>query len=345
MKKWATKLKDYLIYLILKPYYPKPKEILWWFPPVCNLRCQQCYIWKNKKNFEDINIEEKKKIIKKLYYWMSTFTLNFLAGEPFLHKDILLLVEYAANLGIKTSLTTNGSLVNEELARKIVKSGLTFIAFSLDSLHPKIHDEIRGVKGTHKKAIQGIRYLIAYRKQELRNTPVIYINSLIMAKNLEELPLLVEWVKKEKIDGITFQPIASPEFFDGMVNNEYWFKKSRLWPNFKKVKNVLDKLIELKKKGFPIKNSLNDLKKFYRYFQDPVRFSKEEWCTAGTESLTISTEGKLQLCPGKIPLGDILKDNLGRKWNSFDAFRLRREIARCQRQCKIIPIYKEDFYF
>ncbi|MFB6089414.1 MAG: radical SAM protein, partial [Candidatus Aenigmatarchaeota archaeon] len=72
----------------------KPKNVFMWFEPRCNLRCEHCNIWKNKKNVE-LDVEDKKKIIRKLVDSLGTkFTLNFLGGELFLYDGIFEILEY-----------------------------------------------------------------------------------------------------------------------------------------------------------------------------------------------------------------------------------------------------------
>ena len=60
--------------------------------------------------------------------------IRFTGGEPLLHKDIVSLVGFAANAGVKSvHLTTNGLLL-EKVAKPLLDAGLTGINISLDTL-------------------------------------------------------------------------------------------------------------------------------------------------------------------------------------------------------------------
>ncbi len=337
----------YLQYAVFRKKAIKlPTQVFLWFEPYCNLRCQQCAIWHNQPRKEiTFNLERKKKIVRKIYDWLGNkFTLNLLGGELFLYKDkILELVRYTSSLGIKTSITTNGTLLTREICLGIIKSRLHFLSFSLDALTPSLHEEIRGRKNIYPKIIDNI-FCLKRLKGEKR-TPVIYISTIIMKKNLSEIIPLVYWIKEKGLDGITFQPIVSVEFFNGPKLGPFWFKRSPFWPSFKEVEPIILKVIELKKEGYPVKNSISDLRKILFYFKDPIKFARKEKCVSGINSLTVTPTGELKLCPIRSSLGSVLREDLDERWRSFEAFLMRKEIGKCERQCKALSLNKDDFYF
>lgn len=65
-------------------------------------------------------------------------------GEPLVHPDLFEMLEYAQEKGVgQVGLTTNGSLVREEQARRLLKSGIAMIDFSLDAVRAETFHEIR----------------------------------------------------------------------------------------------------------------------------------------------------------------------------------------------------------
>ncbi len=325
----------------------KPSQVFIWFKPICNLRCKQCGIWKeNKKNMGGgFSYQNAEKIIYKLNDWLgSDFTLNFLGGELFLYKKFLSLVQLSDKLGIRTSVTTNGSLIDKSMARKIVFSGLSYIAVSLDSVDPKIHNKQRGLSNLHQQVMEAIKHLVSTKIETYRPLK-IFINSLIFKQNLKEIIPLVLFASNLGVDAITFQPIADPGFFGpGEIDNK-WYEKSDFWPEYAETKKVITKLIELKNQGEIIGNTLTDLKKFLDYFKNPIKFATSYSCHAHLDSLVISAEGEIKLCPSMSAIGKILKDDLDRVWSNNQAQKARGEIIKCKKQCKILSLYKEDFYF
>jgi radical SAM protein with 4Fe4S-binding SPASM domain len=72
------------------------------------------------------------------------FTLKFsMRGEPLLHPDIVEMIGYAKEQGIKEVwINTNGGLITEELARDIISSGVDWITMSFDGLG-EMYESIR----------------------------------------------------------------------------------------------------------------------------------------------------------------------------------------------------------
>ena len=77
-------------------------------------------------------------------------------GEPLLHSDLEKIIKLAKEKGFLVGMTTNATLVSEEKAKNLSKSGLDTIAVSLDGIG-KTHDKFRNVNNSFEKAIEGIR--------------------------------------------------------------------------------------------------------------------------------------------------------------------------------------------
>lgn len=354
-----------------KQNYKKPKNVFMWLEPICNLRCNHCNIWKNESSV-NLEVSKKKGIIKKLIdSFGGDFTLHFMGGELLLYDDIFDILKYSNKFDLKTSITSNGTLIDKKNAERIIQSGLTCINLSLDSVDPHVHDENRGVEGVHKKVLKSIDNLTSKENRK----PSIIINTLVMRKNIHELPKLVKFADERNVDGIAFQPVIPPVFFGGRYNkstlsnfydsisslvpsnlenviiglknyllrNKNHFEGEDFWPKFEELRPVLNKIIEMKKDGYPIKNNLKYLNKIHEYFKDPLHFSKKYECKV-YEDLTIRKDGNIQLCPkGKI-LGDIEQINLTKMEFSRKMEKLKENVKNCQEICKILRCNSNDFY-
>lgn len=341
-----------ILQLLKSNNYEKPNRAFWWLKPICNLNCNHCSIGKNTdlKNFKPaLNLKDKKQVVDHLYEWLGEgFSLSFIAGEPFLHKDMLDIISHASKKGIITSVTSNGTLTSQPLfAKKVVLSGLNFLAFSLDSVSSNIHDRTRGRKGVRRQVSSSIKNIQEAKKQLKTKSPAVYINTIIMKENLKEIPELVKWAKKEKIDGVTFQPIANPNMFgEGGEIHENWFETSSLWPKTSDVLKLIEKLEKMKLEGYPLKNSKKDFKKFVKYFKDPISFAEGPPNKGELKSISITSDGYLKMCPSiQENFGNILTEDLDRMWRSKLAKEARKHILSCKSQCKILANSKEDFYF
>ncbi len=148
----------------------------------CNLKCKMCPFW--KRSSENLSTQKEKEILKQIYD-SGVCAIGFEGGEPLLRKDLTEILAYSRSLPLHTSLITNGTLLKsriDEIAPYI--NGIVFV--SLDGLE-KTHDQIRGVDGCFKRAIEGIT--AAKEKVSVR------INTTIMADNIHEVEDTVKLAK------------------------------------------------------------------------------------------------------------------------------------------------------
>jgi MoaA/NifB/PqqE/SkfB family radical SAM enzyme len=122
----------------------------------CNLKCKQCY---NKSGCPkpDISIEKWLDVAKQLVD-IGVFECVISGGEPLLLKDDLYkIMDVLHDGGIRFVLVTNGMLMNEQVIDKMSKYDYYWVQVSIDGSRPEIHDEIRGVKGSWKRAVNAAK--------------------------------------------------------------------------------------------------------------------------------------------------------------------------------------------
>jgi Fe-coproporphyrin III synthase len=56
----------------------------------------------------------------------------FSGGKPIIRHDLLELIGYAKGKGLRAVISTNGTLITKEMARKLKKFGLSYVGISLD---------------------------------------------------------------------------------------------------------------------------------------------------------------------------------------------------------------------
>lgn len=105
----------------------------------CNFRCRQCF---SKFGTEKLlPVEDWKKIIDNCIAGADVTEFNIAGGEPMLYPGLTELVKYIRSKGVKASLITNGSLMDEEWIKNY--SGLyETIGFSVDSLDDETNRKI-----------------------------------------------------------------------------------------------------------------------------------------------------------------------------------------------------------
>jgi len=311
----------------------------------CMLRCKMCYLWERQRDADELNIAEWKDLIDALSKLIvpEPIRLHFGGGEPFSRDGIFDLIKFSAQKNFKTMVTSNGFLVDSRIAGKISDSGLTHITFSLDSLQEKVHDYLRGKKGSQAKVLKAVEHV-----NDLQEKPTLGINCLISAVNLEEILPLARWViSNNKISGVIFQAVIQP--FD-TVPDDQWYKKDmfrELWPKeIERVEYVIDQLIELKKSGNDkISNPVAQLEAFKMYFRNPLEFLKKTACPMNGASLLINWLGQVHLC-GMLPnIGNIREHPIREILTSIKAKDRQREMWLCNRNCnnKVNCFFNKEF--
>jgi len=132
--------------------------IFWNVTNKCNLACTHCYITAGPgvDSSHELSLAEAKAFIADLAE-MSIPLLLFSGGEPLMRKDFWELAAYATEKGLKTALSTNGTLITKEVAAKIKAAGIEYAGVSLDGANEKTHDAMRNQPGCFKKALQALK--------------------------------------------------------------------------------------------------------------------------------------------------------------------------------------------
>ncbi len=130
----------------------------------CNLRCRHCWISPPLKESldddEELSTGEIVAIIKAAKE-LGLKDVKFTGGEPLLRKDIGELLRFCHDEDIKVGIETNGTLIDGKMASAIKKYKAFYISVSLDSHLEEMNDHFRGRKGAFKRALAGIRALVA----------------------------------------------------------------------------------------------------------------------------------------------------------------------------------------
>ena len=174
----------------------KKPVVVWNVGQRCNLKCIHCYSHSQNREYSgELSGEEGWTLIKDLAQFGSPVIL-FSGGEPLLRKDLLDLAQLATDLGMRAVISTNGTLITQDMARKLKKIGLSYVGVSLDGME-ETNDRFRGVKGAFQAALGGIRNCQgAGIKVGLRFT--------INRRNAQDIPGIFDLLEKENIPRVCF---------------------------------------------------------------------------------------------------------------------------------------------
>lgn len=133
----------------------KKPVVVWNCTRTCNLKCAHCYALSDGRKYPQLSTDEAKAMIDDLAAFGAPVLL-FSGGEPCLRDDLVELMHYAKDAGMRVVISTNGTLITPELARRFAEVGLSYVGVSFDG-DRATHDAFRGVPGSFDLALQGLR--------------------------------------------------------------------------------------------------------------------------------------------------------------------------------------------
>jgi len=128
--------------------------VFWNLTDRCNLNCTHCYSKSGpgRTTEGELATAEALSVIDDLAD-MGVPLILFTGGEPLLREDIWELARCAGNHGLKMALSTNGTMITSDIARRIKESGIEYAGISLDGARAETHDRFRNSPGAFKKTI------------------------------------------------------------------------------------------------------------------------------------------------------------------------------------------------
>ncbi len=178
----------------------KRPVVVWNLTGQCNLHCLHCYASARTHPLPgELTTEEGERVLEDLAA-MGVPVVLFSGGEPLLRGDIFRLASYARRLGLRTVLSTNGTLIDADMARRIREAGFSYVGISLDGLEG-VHDKVRGVKGAFRRSLQG---LALCRQLGLR----VGIRFTVHRKNVDQLPHILDLAAEEGVDRFCLYHLA-----------------------------------------------------------------------------------------------------------------------------------------
>ena len=252
----------------------------WHLSENCNLKCLHCYQESHKpiqlKYEELVDIYNQfKELLKKL---KMKGHINITGGEPLCNPHLFKILDLIKKDQdfITFSILTNGTLITEEIAKKIKSYNPYYVQVSLEG-GKKTNDYIRG-KGTYNKIAKGI--------VNLRNQDIFTSISFTATKlNYKEFPKVVKYARKYDVNNVwsdRYIPLGDSEDKD-------------LALNYKQTREYLSIMSKERNKLKKIKNN-NTTISMYRALQFQMTNDFAYGCTAGDSLLTVMENGDLVPC-------------------------------------------------
>ncbi|MBT6225917.1 MAG: 12,18-didecarboxysiroheme deacetylase [Candidatus Scalindua sp.] len=217
----------------------KKPVVVWNVGQRCNLKCVHCY--SQSKDIEytnELSTKEAKAMIDGLAEYGAPVLL-FSGGEPLMRDDLMELIAYAKDKGLRAVISTNGTMITEEKGEELKKFGLSYVGISLDGLK-ETNDKFRGIEGAFDEALQGIRNCLKLGiKVGLRFT--------INKRNAQDIPGIFDLIEKEGIPRVCFYHLVYSGRGSRLIEEDLTHEETR-----KVVDLIIDKTKEAHDRGHPL---------------------------------------------------------------------------------------------
>ena len=165
--------------------------VFWNITRRCNLRCVHCYANAMDKDFPgELTTAEGLRLLDDLAAF-GVPAVILTGGEPLCRPDIFELAAHAHDLGLRLTLSTNGTLIDFAMAERIHAVGFAYVGISFDGMGED-HDKFRRMPGAFQKSLEAVRYLAAVGQP-------VGLRLTLTRRNYEALPRMFELIEKEGI--------------------------------------------------------------------------------------------------------------------------------------------------
>jgi hypothetical protein len=164
---------------------------------ICNLRCEGCYRQKITGHKPLDQVRDEILFHKE---WRNPDNVSIAGGEPLLHPEIVDIVAFIAEHGIKPILLTNGIGLDPQVVRELKRAGLSGFTIHVDSHQGRPGWKDKG-EAEHNALRQQYADLIA-----AEGGLVAVFNSTVYPSTYHEIPDVVRWGREnvDRVQGLVF---------------------------------------------------------------------------------------------------------------------------------------------
>jgi radical SAM protein with 4Fe4S-binding SPASM domain len=170
--------------------------VVWNITRACNLKCVHCYNDSGAAKADDELSTTQAKIVLDDLAQFGVPSVLFSGGEPLMRPDLFEIIHYAVERGLRAVISTNGTLISADVAKKIKQHRVSYVGISLDGIG-HINDKFRGVSGAFERAVEGIK--------NCQDAGVrIGLRLTLTKRNVQDLESLFEFFEAGKIERACF---------------------------------------------------------------------------------------------------------------------------------------------
>ncbi|MCP3961066.1 MAG: radical SAM protein [bacterium] len=300
-----------------------PSLVSWNLTRLCNLKCPHCYLSAGKKAEGELTTEECLSLMAEMQE-LGTEMIILTGGEPLLRKDIYDLASAADDRGLWVVMGTNGVLLDDRVADKMVECGVKGVGVSIDSIDPEKHNSFRGGPNSWEYSVRALEVAKAHGLEVL-------VQTTVMDFNRDEIPRLIDFARDK--GAWSFNLYFLVQTGRGQRMNDL---------SAGDTETLLSELVDVQDEYRPMLVRSKCAPQFKRIAYDLGRQGLESGgCMAGTEYCRITPDGDVTPCPYMtVTAGNVREQSFTDIWNTSDVLLALRDPDRLTGRCGACE-YKE----
>ena len=307
--------------------------VFWELTARCNLTCRHCRAEARDHFVEgELTTSEILSVARDIRDCADPIMI-LTGGEPLVRSDIFEIATACSGLFSRVALATNGTLVDDDVAGKIVAGGIQRVSISVDGATSETHDEFRGLPGSYHDALNGL--------DTLRRAGVpVQVNVTVARHNLGEIEDILNLAISHGADAFhvfVLVPVGcGVEISDEIRLSPVEMENILRW--------LFDKSLELRDQ---VHIKATCAPQYYRIMHEVSRergiesggrahgmHAMTRGCLAGSAVCFISRVGDVQPC-GYLPVrvGNVREQKFGDIWQESEVFEALRNPAELKGKC------------
>ncbi len=182
----------------------------------CNNNCIGCWCRSPLLKDKEMPDEEKrlslpydliKNLVKDIGTLNGTRQIKLVGGgEPFMHKNIMDVIADIKRLDIEVDINTNFTLVDEDIAKRLVELEVDILTVSLWAGSPKVYVDTHPNKTeeTFQKMKEVLSFISSLKSKRKTSKPWIKIYNVISNLNYYDVENMVDFALEVKADDVQF---------------------------------------------------------------------------------------------------------------------------------------------
>ena len=266
-------------------------------------------------------------------------------GEPLVRNDFFDIAKACVGMFSRVALATNGTTVDDAIARRIVETGIQRVSVSLDGANASTHDAFRGVPGSFEATLRGYDAMA-------RAGVSLQVNATVARHNIDEVEDLLNFVIARKAAAFhvfALVPVGcGAQISDDARLSSEQMEKFLRWLFLKSIE--LRDRIHIKatcatqyyrimrevsrEQGIPLPGASHGHPHGKGHGSASGMEAMTRGCLAGSAVCFISRIGDVQPC-GYLPVcvGNVRKQPFGEIWRNSQVFSALRDPGKLQGKC------------